>query len=619
MKYIALPAKVKHICLLVTFTLFAIASNAQAKPTIKDRFIKVEKMISMRDGVKLYTAIYIPRASAEKYAFLMERTPYSCNPYGENNYPSLLGPGNMFANENYIYVYQDVRGRYMSEGSFEEVTPSAALSKKATDESSDCFDTIEWLIKNIDNNNGNVGIYGISYPGFYATAALPNAHPALKAASPQAPVTDEFEGDDAYHRGAFFLMDNFSFMNNFDSPRSAPWTRYPNIFKQNNKNAYDFYLTLGPLSNANKIYFNNQSKIWNEYLAHDTKDDYWQQRNIRTSLKNIQPAILVVGGWYDAEDLFGALKTYEAIAQNSKGKNSKIVMGPWTHGSWTRRDWSKYGTINFGSNTSEYFQKIELNFFNYHLKQKGTFEQAKATIFETGTNQWKTYTQWPPKQAISYPFYLGLANKLLPKKQSGNKGFTSYISDPANPVPYMQTNKSDRNNEYMVADQSFASKRNDVISFETEILPANITFAGPVTADMYISTTSTDVDLIVKVIDVLPADATDNNGNNIGGIQRLIRAEVLRGKFRDSYNNPSPFTPGQITHVKFQLNDIAHCFLNGHKIMVQIQSSWFPLVDRNPQKFMKIPNAIESDFSPAEIKVYHNSQYPSGVQFLLVK
>ena len=405
----------KKIIFLVSTMVFVFVSCAQ-KPDadyaklIKDNYTKIERMIPMHDGVKLFTAIYIPKDSTQKYPVLMERTPYSCAPYGENNYIVWrLGPNKLFAKEKYIFVYQDVRGRHKSEGQFQEMTPAIDNKKNnETDESSDTYETVEWLLKNISNNNGNVGIYGISYPGFYASASLPNAHPAIKAVSPQAPVTDEFEGDDAYHRGAFYLMDNFDFLNFFDHPRDAPREEDP-LVNENIKidDVYDFYLKAGPLKNLNANYFHDQSKIWNEYLQHSTNDSYWQARNIRPHLINIKPATFVVGGWFDAEDMFGALHTYDAIEKQNPVNNNRLIMGPWTHGAWASPEWMKFATHEFGSNTSKYFQdSLETTFFNFYLKDKGHFNAAEATIFETGSNAWKTYTTWPPKNSTPVNYYL---------------------------------------------------------------------------------------------------------------------------------------------------------------------------------------------------------------------
>jgi len=591
------------IVLLLSEPFFACAQN---NTTIRENYTKIERMISMRDGVKLFTAIYIPNDTTGNYAFLMMRTPYSCRPYGEEKYRSMLGPNSLFEKEKFIYVYQDVRGRYMSEGKFEEMTPAIDHKKsdKEVDESSDTYDTVDWLLKNIQHNNGKVGIYGISYPGFYASAALPDAHPAIAAVSPQAPVTDEFEGDDAYHRGAFYLMDNFSFMNFFDHPRETPWQNYPPVSSEVKiSNVYDFYMKMGPLKNANNLYFHNTSKIWNEYLQHNTKDAYWQARNIRTHLKNIKPAVLVVGGWFDAEDMFGALKTYEAIEQQSPENNNRLVMGPWTHGAWESRNWKDFAGYHFGSNTSVYFQQMEYDFFNFYLNKKGSFDAAEATIFFTGSNEWKSFAEWPSKQTVKTKWSLNKNKTLELNSASKPDGFDEYISDPANPVPYINKTSDDRLNEYMAADQTFASQRADVLTYTSTALDKDITLAGPVTANLFASLSSTDADFIVKLIDVLP-----------DGTQQLVRAEVLRGKFRNSFVQPSPFKPGDVTPVKLVLNDVAHSFLKDHHVMVQVQSSWFPLVDRNPQKFMTIPEAEESDFQKATIRIYHTKNYPSAIE-----
>ncbi len=588
------------------------AGNAEAVKFIKDNYTKIERMIPMRDGVKLFTAIYIPKDSAEKYPFLLMRTPYSCRPYGEDNFSGRVGPSSFFSKEKYIFVSQDVRGRYMSEGEFQEMTPGIDIKKsnRDVDESSDTYDTIDWLLKNISNNNGKAGIYGISYPGFYASAALPNAHPALVAASPQAPMSDEFEGDDANHRGAFFLMDNFSFMNFFDHARTQPWKQYPAI--NNNikiDDVYDFYLKAGPIKNLNTLYYHDSSKIWNQYLAHPVKDDFWQARNIRSHLKNIKPAVLVVGGWYDAEDMFGALNTYDAIEKQSPNNNNRLIMGPWTHGAWSRGEWSKFAGIDFGSNTSAYFQQLELAFFNFYLKGKGDFTASEATIFVTGSNQWKSFAQWPPKAATPVKWFLN-ENHQLALAPVATKGSDEYISDPADPVPYINKKASDRINEYMAADQTFASKRKDVLYYTSEVLDSDITLYGAITANLFVSMSGTDADFIVKVIDVLP-DSSNT--------QQLVRAEVLRGKFRKSFSKPEPFVPGVITPVKLQLNDVAHTFLKGHKMMIQVQSSWFPLVDRNPQKFINIPEANEADFQKASIRVYHDTKNASNIEVRVIK
>ncbi|GAB3723207.1 hypothetical protein GCM10027594_04140 [Hymenobacter agri] len=455
----------------------ALAQRGQDTVAIRQNYIKLDRRIRMRDGVQLYTVIYVPRdaAAGTPYPILMTRTPYSAAPYGENHYRGRgPGPSQELSAEKYIFVYQDVRGRYLSEGQFEEMTPALPAGKAqptAHDESTDTYDTIEWLLKNVPGNNGRVGMMGISYPGFYASAALPNAHPALKAVSPQAPVTDEFIGDDARHKGAFFLLDNFEFTNYFDSPRSQPTTKYEPLFKFETKDAYTFFLELGPVKNANKPqYFNNRARIWNEYMQHETYDAYWQARNIRTALTGVKPAVLVVGGWFDAEDLYGALNTYKAIEKQNPGATNRLVMGPWTHGAWARPDWSKFGPLNFGSNTAEYYRaNLETPFFNFYLKDKGSFNPAEATVFNTGTNEWKTYPAWPPK-AAEQAIYLQPNKGLAAKAPAAAGKPTEYVSDPANPVPYTDGIHGERNNQYVMEDQRFASKRADVLTFRGEPL-----------------------------------------------------------------------------------------------------------------------------------------------------
>ena len=611
--------------LTTALLLFLSAGAFSQNAWVKENYTKLDTMISMRDGIKLYTVLYIPRDSSRQYPFLIERTPYSAGPYGYKEYPYRIGPDTILMKEKYIFVYQDVRGRYMSEGVNLEVTPHIAEKKsnKNVDESSDTYDTVDWLLKNIKNNNGRAGLYGISYPGFYATACLPGAHPAIKAVSPQAPVTDEFIGDDANHNGAFFLLDNFDFMNYFGKPRSGPTEDYGSqIFKAGTKDVYDFFLKLGSLKNTqSEKYFNHQSTIWTEYLEHDTYDAYWKARNIRQHLKNINIPVLVVGGWYDAEDLFGALHTYQAIEQQSNRNNTRLVMGPWTHGAWAAPDWSRFVYQEFGSNTSKYFQdSLQSAFFNYYLKDKGNFNAAEATVFETGSNQWKKYSSWPPQNINSTAWYLADNGKL---SLAPGTGFDEYTSDPAKPVPYSNGIFARRNSDYMAEDQRFVATRPDVLVYETTTLTEDITLAGNITADLRVSIGGTDADFIVKLIDVLPDSSVNPKnapkGFQMAGYQRLVRAEVMRGKFRNSYEKPEPFKPGKITRVAFALNDVAHTFRKGHKIMVQVQSSWFPLVDRNPQQFMNIPNASDTDFKKATIRIYHDKDNPSAILLPVLK
>ena len=611
----------------ILFTCILSSAHGQSS-FVKENYTKMDTTITMRDGVKLYTVIYSPKDESQLYPFLMERTPYSSGPYGNDRYAREVGPNGGLMKEKYIFVYQDVRGRYMSEGTNQEVTPYIANKKtqKDVDESSDTYDTIEWLLKNIKNNNGRVGLCGISYPGFYATACLPGAHPAIKAVSPQAPVSDEFIGDDANHNGAFFLLDNFGFMNFFDMERSGPVKSYGKpLFASNTKDAYSFFLKMGPVKNTNgPKYYNNKSVIWKEYLQHDTYDEYWRARNIRQHLKNITIPTLLVGGWFDAEDLFGALRTYEAIEKQSPVNNNRLVMGPWTHGSWASDEWTKFASHDFGSNTSQVFQdSLETPFFNYYLKDKGQFNIAEATVFETGTNRWISKASWPPANMRATDYFFNDKSGLSTAKESATKSFSEYLSDPNKPVPYTNGTFGRRNNEYMAEDQRFTSTRSDVVYFETAVLENDITLAGPIGADLFVSTTGTDADFIVKLIDVLPDDEINTKnaprGFQMAGMQRLVRAEVFRGKFRNSFEKPEAFTPSKVSEVKFQLNDVAHVFKKGHRIMVQVQSSWFPLVDRNPQKFMRIPDANETDFQKATIRIYHDATNASKIVLPIVK
>ncbi|MBA2250281.1 MAG: CocE/NonD family hydrolase [Chitinophagaceae bacterium] len=613
--------------------LYANSQTSDAATFVKDNYTKTDTTITMRDGIKLYTVIYMPKDASQKYPILMERTPYSSAPYGNSDYNTRIGPNEALRKEKYIFVYQDVRGRYMSEGHNLEVTPYIAnkKNKNDVDESSDTYDTVDWLVKNIKNNNGRVGLYGISYPGFYATASLPGAHPAIKAVSPQAPVTDEFVGDDANHNGAFFLLDNFDFMNYFGKERTGPVKDYSaQMFNINSSDLYHFFLGVEPLSKTqSQKYFNHRSYIWDEYLAHDTYDDYWKARNIRQHLKNINIPVMVVGGWFDAEDLFGSLHTYEAIENQSPQNNNHLVMGPWTHGAWGSPEWTKFGTYDFGSNTSKYFQdSLQTKFFNFYLKDKGDFNVAEATVFETGTNVWKNYSAWPPKNVRSENLIFADNEKLSFEKNNlfpvqGNKepetrnSYSEYISDPRKPVPYTNGVYRSRNNEYMVEDQRFIANRPDVIFFETDTLTNDITVTGRILADLFVSTTGTDADFIVKVIDVLPNNEVTPKsmprGSSMAGFQRLVRAEVMRGKFRNNYEKPEPFIPGKVSEVKIILNDVNHVFKKGHRVMVQVQSSWFPLVDINPQKFMRIPDAVENDFQKSTIRIYHDAANASKI------
>ncbi|SKB85617.1 CocE/NonD family hydrolase [Dyadobacter psychrophilus] len=615
----------------------AIKSLAQPKVNedslyIRQNYTKIERMIPMRDGVKLFTSIYLPKdiSASKKYPILLNRTPYSSAPYGETLYKTSLGPSMHFARDGYIVVYQDVRGKYMSEGDFEAYRPFIPQKKNKTDtdESSDTYDTIEWLIKNIEGNTGKVGSWGISAPGYYTTMTAVEAHPALKVASPQAPVTDWFMGDDRHHNGAFFLMGTFAFLSSYGAPRPEPTpTGTPAFSAYGTPDSYEFYKNLGPLKNVNEKIFKNQNRIWNQMMENETYNDFWKARTPVPHLKNIKPAVMVVGGWFDQEDLYGPLKTYQGIESNKPKSPNLLVMGPWIHGGWARGTGESLGNIRFGSKTSSFYQKeIEFPFFNHHLKDQPQPALPKAYIFETGANEWRKYDQWPPKNAVPKKLYmhpdgtLSFSQTMMIMQVGAKPSFDEYESDPDKPVPYTSEIRIIRGSDFMYEDQRFAASRPDVLVYQSEVLNEDVTISGNVFADLFVSSTGTDADFVVKLIDVYPGDAPNDSPVNpnmkMGGFQLLVRGEVMRAKFRKSFSDPVPLTPDKIEEVKFDMQDAAHRFKKGHKIMIQIQSSWFPLVDRNPQKFVNIYKAEEQDFQKARHRIYLSGESSSyvGVQ-----
>ncbi len=584
-------------------------------------YTKFEYRIPMRDGVKLFTIVYAPKDLSQQFPLLMVRTPYSIGPYGVDNYRPTLGPSEAAEKEGFIFVYQDVRGRYLSEGAFIDIPPhkTRLSGPKDTDESTDTYDTVDWLVKNVRNNNGHVGVYGISYPGFFAAFTLMNSHPALKAVSPQAPMADVGNGDDAYHNGAFHLAANFGFYSAF-KPRGPEPSR-PEPFQRidfGTPDQYDFFLRMGPIANANEKYLKNSSPYWNDVLKHATYDEWWQSRAQSPHMKNVTPAVLLVGGWFDAEDLAGPLKLFRAIEADGPKASNTLVMGPWSHGGWSRGPGKTLGDLDFASNTGEYFrEKIELQFFVHNLKGKGSGLQAppdnkvpKAWLFETGRNEWRRFESWPPKDASVKSMYLGAGGKLR-FAAAGESGYDEYVSDPARPVPVLSGIGAGMPGEYMTYDQRFASRRPDVLVYETEPLDHDVTIAGPITPVLNVATSGTDSDFVVKLIDVYPGDFPDSDPNpkgvRMGGYQQLVRGVPFRGKFRNSLSKPEPFTPNQPAKIEYAMADVCHTFRTGHRIMVQVQSSWFPLVDRNPQKFVDIPTAREADFVKATERVYHDS------------
>lgn len=610
------------LSLLFILPLFASAQNTDSVWFVNN-YIKKEVAIPMRDGVKLFTSIYLPKDQSEKHPILMERTPYSCRPYGTRYFPFWSTHLLQYCKEGYIMVIQDVRGRWMSEGEFVDVRPfnPNKKTKQDIDEASDAYDTIDWMVKNLENNNGNVGVFGTSYPGFYSNMASLSGHPALKAVSPQAPVTDWFVGDDFHHNGAFFVMDAFDFYKGFGfgQPHHKPTTHPAVTYDYPVHDNYEFYLREGALPNLTKI-MGDSLKFWNEMMNHPNRDAWWLARNARVGVKDVKPAMMVVGGEFDAEDCFGAWNLYKALVKQSPGTNSRLVMGPWYHGEWDNNDGTHHGNIQFGSNTSKWYaDNVEIPFFNYYLKGKGSVDSiTKATIYFTGENKWHHLPQWPPADMTATPVYLEPQGKLsFNSMGSSNNSSDTYISDPAKPVPYDEGVHFNRTRKYMSNDQRFASRRTDVLSYQTDILDKDITLGGPVIADLLVSLSNTDADFVVKLIDVFPDNGSYNDINiyaeedqtgpyPMGGYQMLVRAEIMRGKFRNSYENPEPFVPNKPTEVKYTLPDVAHTFKKGHRIMIQVQSTWFPLADRNPQQFMDIYHAKDSDFLKETINVYHD-------------
>lgn len=591
---------------------YALDSDADVVRAIREHYTKYEHRIRMRDGVHLHTVAYVPKDTSHAWPIMLTRTPYSISPYGTDNYPDAKNPRTLrrFApswamiKDGYVFVHQDVRGRLMSEGQFVDVRPAGPV-----DESTDAFDTIEWLVKNVPNNNGRVGVWGISYPGFYAAQAAIAAHPAVKAVSPQAPVTEWFLGDDFHHNGALMLADAFDFYGNFGRARpkptrkSQPWTS-----EHESGDVYDFFLELGPIANANAKYFEGKIAFWNDLMEHGTRDEFWKARDPRPRYRDAKPAIMTVGGWFDAEDLYGAMETYRAFERGKPRGENVLVMGPWKHGGWARHDGDKLGDVTFGAKTSLFYrEKIELPFFQRHLKGTSAPPPPEAWVFETGTDQWMRYPAWPPPEAKRATLFLQPKGRLAATPPTESAAY-EYVSDPNKPVPYFGKATPSIDNDYMTADQRFAARRTDVVVLSTGELAADVSLAGPIEASLWVTTTGTDADFVVKLVDVHPQDSEE-----LGGYQQLVRGEIMRGRFRNGFEKPEPFRPNEPALVRFTLPDVAHTFRSGHRIMVQIQSSWFPLADRNPQTFVDIAKATEADFRAATHRILVAPDKPSSV------
>ena len=613
MRFLTFGAVICAVVLLALASASIMASKADGRGI---KYERTEVMIPVRDGIKLKTYIFKPKEITEALPFLMMRTPYGAEGYGAALASKAFSH---LANEGYIFVVQDLRGRFGSEGEFVMMRPPKDKSSPANvDEGTDTNDTIAWLLENIPNNNGRVGVFGISYGGWTTVQAIVEPHPAIKAVSPQASPDDMFIGDDFSHNGAFRLGPSFGYSAMMESGK----TNMP--YKLDQFDAYEFYLDMGALHNANDQYFHGKIPSWNDFMAHANYDEYWKGINVTRYLKKLYVPTLNVAGWWDAEDFYGPMKIYSHLEKMDAENKNFLVVGPWRHGGWAGTDGSKLWDIDFDSNTSEYYKNnVEAPWFAYYLKDKGTLELPEALTFITGANTWERYDEWPPSyMAKDKKLYFRPDQDLSfdPPADAGKEACDSYISDPAGPVPYTKRPMPEfwqgASAEWKVEDQRFVHLRPDVLSWETEPLEADLIVSGKIVAHLFASTTGTDSDWIVKFIDVYPEDYKKEK---LRGYQLMIADDVLRGKFRNSYEKPEPVEPNTVVEYVIDLNSRNHCFRKGHKIMVQVQSTWFPLIDRNPQKFIDIPKAKDSDYQKTTQKIYRTTNYPSHIVIPVVE
>jgi uncharacterized protein len=597
----------------------AARQNAPAQATA--RFDVRDVMVAARDGVKLHTKIFVPKGTRESLPFIFLRTPYGIEDSGGR----FSRPLKELADEGYIFAFQDIRGRYKSEGTFVMQRPARERGDaKAIDEGTDTYDTIEWLLKNIQPNNGRVGMLGVSYDGWTTAMATLEPHPALKAVSPQASPADMWLGDDFHHNGAFRLSYGFEYAAMMET------TKESTDFAFDRYDTYQWYLALGPLSNVNAKYLKGKIPTWNDYVAHPDYDAFWKRQTLVPFIRDVKVPTLNVAGWWDQEDFYGPMRIYDTIEQFDAGKNlSYVVVGPWNHGGWNAAQGQTLGAIDFGSATSKYFrEQVQAPWFAYWLKDKGQLSQPEALTFEGGSNQWRKWSAWPPKQdTVDRNLYFHAGGRLsfdAPAAADGD-GFDSYVSDPAHPVPYRQRPiqatyfpAGSGWSTWLVEDQRFVTDRDDVLSWETEPLDADVAVAGEIVASLFASTTGTDSDWVVKLIDVYPEDLPANW--KLAGWQLMVSNEVFRGRYLKGFDHPTPLVAGQVTPVRFSLHTQNYCFRKGHRIMVQVQSSWFPVIDRNPQTF--VPNifeARESDYRAATQRIYRSAAHPSYVIVPVVK
>ena len=608
------------LSLLLAFCWFG-KPQLQAQ-SLAQMYSKSEVRIPMRDGKTLHTTIYAPRDQSRQYPIMINRTPYSSKPYG-NSFPGRIGPSKYLEQSGFIFVKQDVRGRWMSEGQYDNMRPHVN-GNESIDESSDTYDTIDWLLKNVNNNNGRVGIWGISYPGFYSAAALPEHHPALVASSPQAPISD-FYFDDFHHQGAYLLSyflatSTFGYQHN--GPSNSLWYR---SVRPTSRDAWNFYLDMVPVADAHGHY-GEDNFFWQQLIDHPNYDEFWQRRSILPHLKNIKTNVMTVGGWFDAEDLYGPLNIYREIEKNNPDTFNTLVMGPWSHGDWAGRNTSQaiVGNVAFGRNLSDFYQReIEAPFFLHFLKDMGEKPKYEALMYDTGTKRWQAFTKWPPADSKDVNLFMNNDNSLATKEPNDEPDqYLEFVSNPNDPVPYRARQDIKFGftpRAYMSDDQRFASARNDVLVFQTPVLTSPVTLAGDILANLNVATTGTDSDWIVKLIDVYPDDygnfESSPTGANLSGYQQMVRSEVMRGRFRDGHSTPKPFTPGEATTVKVPLQDVFHTFRPGHRITVHVQSTWFPLIDRNPQTFVdNIFKAQREDYQSATHRVFTTGEHKSWLE-----
>jgi uncharacterized protein len=609
------------------------STDADLEAYLEQSYDKSAYMVPMRDGVELFTIVYTPKDASRTYPVLLYRTPYSIAPYEPDEFRTPLGPTADFDRSGYIFAFQDVRGQFKSEGDFEVIRAPLPPSAGPTDsdEGTDNFDTIEWLLANIPNHNGRVGQWGISYSAWQTVMGIADAHPALVAASPQASPSDMFIGDDWHHNGAFRIMYAFSWLAGNARSRDAPTTERGDAFDYGTSSGYDFFLESGSAANIDDLYFQGDVPAWADFMEHGTYDDFWKRQNALSVLGDVRPAVLNVAGWFDTEDFYGPMSIYRTIEAENPGLENTLAVGPWLHGGWARMTGESLGCIEFDRPTSSDFQeRVQFPFFEHHLKDAGSWAAPEAVVFETGANEWHSYDAWPPPGVEPTRLYFGEGGTLSfdaptageRRGDTGDGGGTgddegvdTYVSDPANPVPFSAETRTTLGHLWKVEDQRFASVRADVLTYVSEPLEEDLTIAGPILADLFVSTTGTDSDWVVKLIDVYPDDAPASEACNVpmGGFQMHVAGEIMRGKFRDSFENPEPMTPGEVTSVRIDLRDRYHTFKAGHRLMVQVQSSWFPAYDRNPQVFTDIYHAEPGDYRAVTQSVYRSAAYPTSL------